>query len=223
MSHAYSVLAAFNMTDASNVVHRMLMIRNPWGSNGYSYTWSGTDANWTAALKAQVPFNFDPTSSNSNTGIFVMPVAGLMNAYCFEDIQFGHSRGGAGYANTWYDELNGPENTATSYTFTPTSNDGDIYFTVESYPQQFVPSECFTGTTASGGSSNYPMTLMSVYNGNSRISYVYYYEQYHRPILVTSSQYTAGSPLRAEVTYQWVGQPAHKDYTVTVYSKQNGV
>ena len=31
MSHAYSVLAAFNMTDASNVVHRMFMIRNPWG------------------------------------------------------------------------------------------------------------------------------------------------------------------------------------------------
>jgi calpain len=40
MSHAYSLIGAFTMTDASNTEHRCLLIRNPWGSNGYSWTWS---------------------------------------------------------------------------------------------------------------------------------------------------------------------------------------
>jgi hypothetical protein len=35
--HAYSILAAFNMTDAYRKVHSMYMIRNPWGSaNAYN-------------------------------------------------------------------------------------------------------------------------------------------------------------------------------------------
>lgn len=30
MSHAYSVISVFTMTDASGVEHRMLLMRNPW-------------------------------------------------------------------------------------------------------------------------------------------------------------------------------------------------
>lgn len=52
MSHAYTLLAAFNMTDGSGVVHRMLMVRNPWGSNYYNWTWNPSDPNWTTALKS---------------------------------------------------------------------------------------------------------------------------------------------------------------------------
>ena len=30
-SHAYSIISAFTMTDASSVEHKMLLMRNPWG------------------------------------------------------------------------------------------------------------------------------------------------------------------------------------------------
>ena len=52
MSHAYSILAAFNMTDSSNVVHKMFLMRNPWGSAYYSEKWHKDDGNWTDALVA---------------------------------------------------------------------------------------------------------------------------------------------------------------------------
>ena len=51
--HAYSILAAFNMTDASGTVHSIYMIRNPWGSaNAYNQSWRATDPDWTNALVA---------------------------------------------------------------------------------------------------------------------------------------------------------------------------
>ena len=51
--HAYSILAAFNMTDAYRKVHSMYMIRNPWGSaNAYNQSWRATDPDWTNALVA---------------------------------------------------------------------------------------------------------------------------------------------------------------------------
>ena len=52
MSHAYTIVAVFEMTDANGVAHKCVLVRNPWGSNGYSYTWHRGDANWTAALIA---------------------------------------------------------------------------------------------------------------------------------------------------------------------------
>lgn len=36
MSHAYSVIGAFDMTDASSVVHNVIMVRNPWGVSYYN-------------------------------------------------------------------------------------------------------------------------------------------------------------------------------------------
>ena len=52
MSHAYSVITGFEMTDANGVTHKMLMVRNPWGSTGYSASWAPADPNWTDALVA---------------------------------------------------------------------------------------------------------------------------------------------------------------------------
>jgi hypothetical protein len=50
--HAYSLQAPFEMTDASGTVHKVLLIRNPWGTSGYSGTWNKDDSNWTDALVA---------------------------------------------------------------------------------------------------------------------------------------------------------------------------
>jgi len=52
MSHAYSILAPFSMTDASGTVYKMYLIRNPWGSTYYSSDWKGSDSRWTDALVA---------------------------------------------------------------------------------------------------------------------------------------------------------------------------
>ena len=69
--HAYSLLAAFEMTDASSVTWKMYMLRNPWGTTSYSGNWNKDDTKWTAALIGQVPFGINPTTSYSD-GIFFM-------------------------------------------------------------------------------------------------------------------------------------------------------
>ena len=51
-SHAYSLITHFEMTDASGTKHKMLLVRNPWASNGYNYLWGPDDSNWTDALVA---------------------------------------------------------------------------------------------------------------------------------------------------------------------------
>ena len=69
--HAYSILSAFNMTDALGKVHSMFMIRNTGNlANKYNQTWNATDPNWTNALVAQVPFGVDPRKSQITDGFF---------------------------------------------------------------------------------------------------------------------------------------------------------
>ena len=71
--HAYSILSAFDMKDASNTIHSVYMIRNPWGlDNGYNQTWKATDTKWTDALVAQVPLGIDPRKVQSPDGVFVV-------------------------------------------------------------------------------------------------------------------------------------------------------
>lgn len=90
-SHAYSIVAAFEMDDSDDETHRMLLIRNPWGSNGYSWDWNADDSDWTADLIAQIPHGFDPTAqTNDDTGLFVVPIEAFTDnddvGYCFADI-----------------------------------------------------------------------------------------------------------------------------------------
>lgn len=50
---SYSILSAFNMTDATGKVHSVYLIRNPWGFEMYyNQSWKATDPNWTNALVA---------------------------------------------------------------------------------------------------------------------------------------------------------------------------
>lgn len=59
------------MTAADNTVYNMLMLRNPWGTTGYSGAWNKDDTAWTSALIGQVPFGVNPTTSYPD-GIFFM-------------------------------------------------------------------------------------------------------------------------------------------------------
>lgn len=40
MSHAYSVIAAFELKSGSTVDHKLYMIRNPWGEAFFNRTWN---------------------------------------------------------------------------------------------------------------------------------------------------------------------------------------
>jgi hypothetical protein len=56
MSHAYSILGAFQIVD-SGVTWNLLLMRNPWGMTYYSGDWKAGDSRWTTANKALVPFS----------------------------------------------------------------------------------------------------------------------------------------------------------------------
>ena len=63
--HAYTIISAFEMTDASDVVHQMLTIRNPWGTTDHTGPkWQHDDSAWTDALIAQVPLGINPTTAH---------------------------------------------------------------------------------------------------------------------------------------------------------------
>jgi hypothetical protein len=89
--HAYSILAAFNMTDAAGKVHSVYLFRNPWGVDYYyNQTWSATDPNWTNALVAQIPLGVDPRSLQRPDGVFVVQMESFYK--CFDSYYIGHIR-----------------------------------------------------------------------------------------------------------------------------------
>ena len=52
-SHAYAILAAFQMTDSSNVTYNMFLMRNPWGyEKFYNQSWNYNDSRWTSDMIA---------------------------------------------------------------------------------------------------------------------------------------------------------------------------
>lgn len=193
-------------------------MRNPWGFQRYNYTWHAGDSKWNANLKSQVPFGFDPTSSQSK-GMFVVPMDAFKNKYCFNYIEIGHMRDDEGFVETWYDVTNDDESYHT-FTFTPTSFNSDIYFTVETYFYNLIPLSCTTGTLNNGQSSSVPASMYIIRNNGQTIKNHYYLDYSHRPTVV--SGYNGGDVLTMTVQYDWVGSP-HKDFTVKVYSKQVGV
>jgi hypothetical protein len=86
---AYSILSAFNMTDASGKINSVYLFRNPWGlDNNYNQSWNATDPNWTNALVAQVPLGVDPRKSQGSDGVFVLKMELLYT--CFAGYYIGH-------------------------------------------------------------------------------------------------------------------------------------
>ena len=111
------------------------------------------------------------------------------------------------------------------------ANDGDLYFTVESWYLDMVPESCTTGTytytDSNGNQQTDPMTKPIVYyalynaaDTNTPLGQKYYVEQYSKPIKIAAADYTANTSFLLMVKYYWMNSPA-KDYTVKVYSKQN--
>ena len=105
MSHAYTILGAFTITESSTTWN-LLLARNPWGSTYYSGDWKHNDSRWTTANKARVPYNLgDDVVANTN-GLFVIPIEKLINNICFDGIDIALSD--SGYSNSRYDYENAP-------------------------------------------------------------------------------------------------------------------
>lgn len=58
----------------------------------------------------------------------------------FDNVFISHNRENEGYKGTWYDVENGVD-TSTFYVTVP-DNDGDLYFTAETYYPGMIPSVC---------------------------------------------------------------------------------
>lgn len=89
---------------------------------------------------------------------------------------------------------------------------------MSTYPYAVVPNSCTTCTISNGQSVNYPVAYMAIYEGSNRLTYVYYLDQAHTPILMTNGAFTAGTNLHIVVKYEWCGSPGDQ-YTAKVYSK----
>jgi hypothetical protein len=93
-----------------------------------------------------------------------------------------------------------------------------VYFSVETYSHDIVPNECTTGQTNSGQSGNYPVAYIGVYQYGQLLSYNYYFDQYHKPLMFGPDSHFSGSQYTIFVQYEFLGSPA-KDYTLKAYSK----
>lgn len=219
-SHAYSLIAAFTMTDAAGTDHKCLLIRNPWGVSYYSGTWYKNDASWTNALVAQVPFGVDVRSEQQSKGLFVMPVADLPT--CFESYQIAHLRESEGYIDTWYDKEDDTDLTTEGYFFRLDPDvDSDIYVFAETYAHNIIPIQCTATDNPYGTSYFWPQVDIAVYQGLNRIGTNTYFEQFHQPTLLSSKDHRAFNHISIYATFQYYGSPA-PDYTIKVYSKYTG-
>ena len=204
-SHAYAILAAFEMKDASNVVHQMLLMRNPWGITGYKAAWHKGDTAWTDALVAQVPLSIDPRTS-ATKGIFATSMTRFAGQSadgktssndCFGDYSIAHNR--AGYDTYWYDREGADNSDSKFYYTTVPAKSGDLYFSVESYPLSTIPTACHGGSYTFGGQTYTKETMPSVYfamwkasKTDTYVAYHYYYAQFNKPILIAEADYNAG-------------------------------
>jgi hypothetical protein len=118
----------------------------------------------------------------------------------------------------WFDEESVVKETDYYYYDIAIPSDHDmssyLYFTVESYYQAYIPSDCWDPS-----SYGFPIVYFSVSNDRTGERwYKYYYEQYHNPMLIGPSKYQAGDNFSITVSNDWYGSPA-RDFTVMLYSK----
>ena len=76
--HAYTLLSAARVKDRDNQEHRLVKLRNPWGSGEWNGRWSDKSSEWTADLRRQVGFDGD-----KDDGIFWMDFDEFSEIYGF--------------------------------------------------------------------------------------------------------------------------------------------
>lgn len=165
-----------------------------------------------------MPHGFDPLNSDSDsTGLFVVPFEAFSNnadvGYCFVDIQIGHNRESEGYEDRWYDVIDASEEQY-EFSYTASTNDMPVYFTVETYSFNIVPYTCTMAYDSDTEQyADTPIVLLDIYYGAEN-PWEYYMDYQHRPIMVDNYSL---EQFRILVKYSWYGSP-RKDFTLKVYS-----
>jgi len=116
------------------------MLRNPWGIEEPSIDWASDDSAWTEDYISQVPLSIDPLTANSE-GIFFVESSDFQT--CFQDYHIGHLRDG--YDNYWYDQEKDDSRGSETYSISVPAQQGDLYFSVETYFQGTIPALCTGG------------------------------------------------------------------------------
>ncbi len=86
-NHAYTLIGAYETGG-----HRLVKIRNPWGSFEWNGKWNDNDPDWTDEMKSDVNF------SNGNDGEFFLSIEDFKEEFgdtticaCYDDYQFDSS------------------------------------------------------------------------------------------------------------------------------------
>jgi len=116
---------------------------------------------------------------------------------CFFALVVAHTRGDDYYDN-WYDAIDMEDGELRTYWFKPPKVDGNMYVTVESYPNELVPGMCMQGEDPEGfywGQVEAPMLSLMVSRevNNKMYSYEiqYHMDEYNIPILIKEEDYEA--------------------------------
>ena len=171
-AHVYNVIAAFELTDSGSQ-EKVYLMRNPWGSTGYngyidgSKDWAYDDPRWTTDTLAELEavwsdtgdITADPSPSVTDTnlvhGYFVVPSKRFQDSIkCFDDYVIAYDRTDEGYKHARFDVDDAPDNVEVTYTVNIPAQDGDLYFTSESYPVNTVPGGCTDGTAYYNNGAN---------------------------------------------------------------------
>jgi hypothetical protein len=103
--HAYTLVSAVKVKTGGKI-HKLVKIRNPWGSEGYKGPWSDKDPRWTKSLRRKLG------AVNANDGFFFMPVDIFL--YAFTDYEVLHYQDWKQSSK----QVSGDSKATYSYTFT---------------------------------------------------------------------------------------------------------
>lgn len=114
---------------------------------------------------------------------------------CFYEVVVAHTRGEE-YTDNWYDAIDMEDGELRTYFFKPPAKNGDMYVTVETYPNELIPGYCMKGRDPEGmywGFVEAPMLTMIVSRQSYETLYMYdsqyHMDEYNMPILIKEEDY----------------------------------
>ena len=116
---------------------------------------------------------------------------------CFSEIIIAHTKGDE-YHDNWYDAIDMNNAEIRKYFFTTPRKDGDLYVSVETYPNEIIPGYCTSGRDPEGlyeGGVEAPILTMTLSREVDEALYmydeVYHMDEYNTPVLIKEMDYEA--------------------------------
>lgn len=196
--------------------------RGPLQLTDYNGAWNTNDTtSWTPDLRQYIirKYGLDPTNKalKQDTGIFFMGHDKFFT--CFSSTDESWDRSAEGYSNDWFD-IDDDDMWGAEYEFhvTVPAKSGDLYFLMETYYYGQVAESCYWSDSRKQPRKE----TLQLYQNDHLIEDVRgVSEALPSPLLVREAHYSAGDKFKLITKYEWHGQLVSRDFTVSVYSKQN--